>query len=144
MNNTDSKYNGMNNVISRRRRHNPWIAFPSLSGQSSKPESAAELRGSGKDEEVDEDSAKHLPATETNAEPPQAKNSAIDVVSAEAYYILSKQKEDKIAANTLAAMGSKFEPDNTLLTAPKTTKELVKATPPKKAKGNFNPFLIAD
>jgi hypothetical protein len=147
MNNTESKFNGMNNVISRKKRHNPLIVFPDLSVLS-KPESAAELSGSGNEEKVEEDSAKHShelaellpePAAEVTAPinpEPQVKTSSIsfDVVSAEADYILSKKEEDEIASNTRAAINDK------IATAARLTKA---ALPVKKTKGKMNPFLIA-
>jgi hypothetical protein len=138
MNNTESRYNGLNNAISRKRRHNPLIAVPALIAPSD-PKSAAELSGSGgQEEEVDEDSVNLSPeptanvATAVNPEATKTPVGAVGRVENEAEHVFSKDKEQEIEP---AILRTSFI-DNT-----KSGK--TKSEPPvKKINRKFNPFLI--
>ena len=134
MNNTESKYNGMNNVISRKRRNNPWIAVP-VSSVLYKPESAAELRGSGQEVALDGDSLTKSAEQTTDVitqdlQEPEAKHRAVS--AAEADYVLSTRKEHEKEPAPLKTSVIDNTPRKT------TSASSMKITTTR----NFNPFLI--
>lgn len=144
MNSTYSKLNGLNNVPNEKRKNSRlYYLLPKFGWRKEKyteeedvpkPETAAELQGNGA---IPEDFVKSYPSV------------ANDVVNAEANELISKDKEQNLAAAREAAKDAVFLRTSAIYNVPKGSKrELdVKVTPtsydPKKRR-MINPFKISD
>jgi hypothetical protein len=133
MNNTESKYNGLNNAVSNRRRLRPlFVARTSYA--AIEQDRASELKGAGSNETMPH------PEAVTPAAPSEFKTHLRKTVatSTNESIISVEEHEQEISAATQASQIGATQRE----TSKNTSQEWEAEVPVKRAKRPFNPFKM--